>query len=141
MRRRKESWRRRAPPSTPNLRKGASMSGPRASRELNTGKASRELRPPFPAKIVVLKFGSSVLRRESDLPRAVHEIYRHWRDGSQVLAVVSALGDTTDRLLAAAKSVSEEPEESALAMLLATGEASASALLGIALNKAGIPGK
>lgn len=91
--------------------------------------------------IIVLKFGSSVLRNETDLPNAVHEIYRHWRNGSQVLAVVSALGDTTDRLLSLAKAVSAEPETSALAMLLATGEANASALLGMALNRAGIPAK
>jgi len=93
------------------------------------------------AKVVVLKFGSSVLRNESDLPRAVHEIYRHWRNGSQVLAVVSALGDTTDQLLSLAKAVSAEPETSALAMLLATGETKSSALLGLVLNKAGIPAK
>ena len=40
------------------------------------------------SKITVLKFGSSVLRNESDLPRVVHEIYSRWRRGSQVLAVV-----------------------------------------------------
>ena len=91
--------------------------------------------------IVVLKFGSSVLRNESDLPRAVHEIYRYWRSGSQVLAVVSALGDTTDRLLRLIESVSSEPPACAVATLLATGEATASALLGIALNRAGIPVK
>jgi homoserine dehydrogenase len=93
------------------------------------------------ANIVVLKFGSSVLRSESDLPRVVHEIYRHWRGGSQVLVVVSAIGDTTDRLLRLAKAICTEPEESALVRLLATGEATASALLGIALHRAGIPAK
>jgi homoserine dehydrogenase len=93
------------------------------------------------ADIVVLKFGSSVLQSESDLPRVVHEVYQHWRGGSQVLVVVSALGNTTDRLLDLAKAICTEPEESALAMLLATGEAKASALLGIALHRAGIPAK
>jgi homoserine dehydrogenase len=93
------------------------------------------------ANIVVLKFGSSVLRSESDLPRVVHEIYQHWRSGSQVLIVVSAIGNTTDRLLGLAKAICTEPEESALAMLLASGEATASALLGIALHRAGIPAK
>jgi len=92
-------------------------------------------------RITVLKFGSSVLRSAGDLPRVVHEIYRVWRGGSQVLAVVSALGDTTDQLLRSAETVCAQPEESAVAMLLATGEATASALLGIALAKAGIPAK
>ena len=89
--------------------------------------------------IVVLKFGSSVLRSEADLPDVVHEIYRHWRAGSQVLAVVSALGDTTDDLLYRAQSICAEPDEKALATLLATGETTASALLALALQKAGVP--
>jgi len=89
--------------------------------------------------IVVLKFGSSVLHDESDLPRAVHEIYRWWREGTQVLAVVSAFGDKTDQLLRRAESISEQPERASLATLLATGEAESSALLGIILNRAGIP--
>lgn len=93
------------------------------------------------AEIVVLKFGSSVLRTEKDLPRAVHEIYRAWRRGAQVLAVVSAFRNATDELLRRAETVSEQPDASALAALLATGEATASAMLCIALAKAGIPAK
>jgi homoserine dehydrogenase len=92
-------------------------------------------------EIVVLKFGSSVLRSEKDLPRAVHEIYRAWRGGAQVLAVVSAFGNTTDELLRRSESISEHPETSALAALLATGEATAAAMLCLALGKAGIPAK
>src|SRR5688572_19247820 len=91
--------------------------------------------------IIVLKFGSSVLPSEAALPLAVHEIYRHWRQGAQVIAVVSAFGDTTDQLQRRAEAVCAEPEESALASLLATGEAASSALLGLALNKAGIPAR
>lgn len=92
-------------------------------------------------KITVLKFGSSVLRRESDLTRAIHEIYRHWRDGSQVVAVVSAIGNTTDDLLQQATGVSSEPEERSLAALLATGEAVSAALLGLAADRAGLPAR
>ena len=92
-------------------------------------------------KIIVLKLGSSVLRDENDLPRAVHEIYRWWRQGTQVLVVASALGNTTDRLVRRAESVCAEPDESMLAALLATGEAASTALLGLALNRAGIPAR
>ncbi len=56
-------------------------------------------------RIIVLKFGSSVLRNEDDLPTAVHEIYRWWRDGYHVVAVVSAFGDTTNELSRRAHSV------------------------------------
>ena len=89
-------------------------------------------------KPIVLKFGSSVLRNEDDLPSAVHEIYRWWRDGAQVIAVVSAFGDTTDRLMRQAERVCDNPDKSVLPSLLATGEATASALLTLALRKVGI---
>ena len=88
--------------------------------------------------IVVLKFGSSVLRSAQDLPSAVHEIYRWYRDGHRVIAVVSAIGDTTNQLLAAGRALTESPEPYALAELLATGERESAALLGISLDRAGI---
>jgi homoserine dehydrogenase len=90
-------------------------------------------------KLVVLKFGSSVLRDEKDLPKAVHEIYRHWRDGAQVIAVASAFGNTTDQLMQRAEKICERPDESVLPSLLATGESVASALLALALKKVGMP--
>src|SRR6202008_3022145 len=83
-------------------------------------------------RIIVLKFGSSVLRSENDLPAAVHEIYRWWRDGYQVVAVVSAFGNTTNELSRRAHSVCDQPAETLVAQLLATGEAASSALLGLA---------
>ena len=88
--------------------------------------------------IVVLKFGSSVLRSRADLPGAVHEIYRWYRDGHRVIAVVSAIGDATDLLLAGARDLASDPEPYALAELLATGERASAALLGIALDRVGI---
>ncbi|HJY26512.1 MAG TPA: homoserine dehydrogenase [Pyrinomonadaceae bacterium] len=90
-------------------------------------------------RIIVLKFGSSVLRNEDDLPTAVHEIYRWWRDGYHVVAVVSAFGDTTNELSRRAHSVCEQPSDVLVARLLATGEAASAALLGLALKRAGFP--
>lgn len=90
-------------------------------------------------RIIVLKFGSSVLRSESDLPAAVHEIYRWWREGFQVVAVVSAFGNTTDELTQHAHSLCDQPNEELIAVWLTTGEATSSALLGLALNRSGIP--
>ena len=90
-------------------------------------------------RIIVLKFGSSVLRNENDLPTAVHEIYRWWREGFQVVAVVSALGNTTDELNRRAHVACDQPNDELVAALLATGEAASSALMGLALNRSGIP--
>ena len=89
-------------------------------------------------RIIVLKFGSSVLRNENDLPTVVHEIYRWWRAGFQVVAVVSAFGDMTNELSQRAHSVCDQPNDALVATLLATGEAASSALLGLALKRAGI---
>jgi homoserine dehydrogenase len=89
--------------------------------------------------LFVLKFGSSVLTGEEQIALAVHEIYRYLRRGHRVLAVVSALGDTTDRLVAQARRFGAEPEPQGLATLVATGESTAAALLTLALDQAGVP--
>ena len=91
-------------------------------------------------RLVVLKFGSSVLSACSRLPAVVHEIYRCYRQGCQVVAVVSAVGRHTDLLLDEAKRITTPvAPDSALAQLLSTGELQSAALLTMALDRAGIP--
>ena len=88
--------------------------------------------------LTVLKFGSSLLSSEGDLPAAAAEIAR-WRDrGDRVLAVVSAIGNTTNTLLAAAREICADPDPTSLSFLLSTGESRAAALLALALGAAGI---
>src|SRR5262245_56085636 len=89
--------------------------------------------------VIVLKFGSSVLASESSIPDAVHEIYRWYRRGYRVVAVVSAVGRTTDKLIAQAKEYSGAPDPAHLASLLATGESVSAGLVALALDRAGIP--
>ena len=91
-----------------------------------------------PPKIIVLKFGSSVLRTSDDPPRVVHEIYRWLREGWRVIAVVSALEGETDRLLAEANGWDRHPDPSATALLASTGELKSAALVGLALGRAGV---
>ncbi|MFZ0284721.1 MAG: hypothetical protein WAL32_05780, partial [Terriglobales bacterium] len=79
--------------------------------------------------LTVLKFGSSVLRTEDDLPAAVHEIYRWVRNGHRVIAVVSAIGNTTEELLARSQTFGPGVSHRSVAALLATGEATSAALL------------
>jgi homoserine dehydrogenase len=91
-----------------------------------------------PTEVIVLKFGSSVLRMAQDLPNVVHEIYRWIRDGYRVIAVVSAIGNTTEVLIRDSQMLCTAPEAFATAELLATGERASAALLGIALDRAGV---
>jgi len=90
-------------------------------------------------EVVVLKFGSSILSGEGRLGDAVREVYREVRAGRRVVAVVSAIGHTTDRLVNRAGVISADPDPGAFAALLATGEARASAEVALALDAAGIP--
>jgi len=91
--------------------------------------------------VIILKFGSSVLRSTDDLPNVVHEIYRWYRAGHAVIAVVSAIGKTTEALIRDSRTLTESPEPFSTAELLATGERTSAALLGIALDRSGVPAR
>jgi homoserine dehydrogenase len=93
------------------------------------------------ADTMVLKFGSSVLTHEREVWSAVAEIRREVHRGRRVVAVVSALWGVTDRLLAEARRLTDQPQPSghAVARLLATGEHQTAALLSLALERSGEP--
>jgi homoserine dehydrogenase len=91
--------------------------------------------------IEILKFGSSVLRSPEDLPVAVDEIYRRWRSGSQVLAVVSAFEGVTDQLIREAADLVGTSTAGATAAYIAQGEQRTAALLLGALVRCGIPAR
>src|SRR5690606_36524879 len=59
------------------------------------------------------------------------------RSGAQVVAVVSAMGHTTDELIALARQVHPAPPRRELDMLLATGEQASCALLAMAIDALG----
>ena len=59
--------------------------------------------------------------------------------GRDVVVVVSAMGDTTDELLALARKVSASPSRRELDMLLSAGERISMALLSMALEERGVP--
>lgn len=92
-----------------------------------------------PADIHVLKFGSSVLACPEDYPVVAGVIGREVACGRKVVAVVSAMGDTTDALLSAARSVAAAPHDRLMGALLATGEEASVALLTLALAAKGVP--
>ncbi len=94
---------------------------------------------PAPApKLCVLKFGSSVLRTPDDYARAAHEIYRQTRAGEKVVAVVSALYGETDALFDVGGAVGQSANDAMLARLVRCGELKSAALMGLALQRAGV---
>ena len=91
--------------------------------------------------VEVLKFGSSVLRSAADLPIAVDEIYRRWRAGSHILAVVSAFEGVTDQLLGELSDVGDLECSEATAAYVSTGEQKTAALLLGSLRRSGMPSR
>jgi homoserine dehydrogenase len=89
--------------------------------------------------LVVLKFGSSVLRTAADLPWVVQAIYAHVRRGERVVAVVSAFAGVTDALYSRARE--QGSDEHATAALVSTGEHESAALLALALDRCGVPAR
>jgi aspartate kinase len=87
--------------------------------------------------IVVQKYGGSSVADADKLRRVAERVMRTRREGHDVVVVVSAMGDTTDDLLALAARVSANPDRRELDMLLTAGERISMALLSIAIRELG----
>jgi aspartate kinase len=87
--------------------------------------------------IVVQKYGGSSVADANKLKRVAERIMQTRTLGHQVVVVVSAMGDTTDELLALAKTISPNPDRRELDMLLSAGERIAMALLSMAIRELG----
>src|SRR5438093_8911696 len=90
------------------------------------------------APLVVQKFGGSSLADADRIRRVARRIARERAQGSDLVVVVSAMGDATDELLALAAAVTDEPDERELDMLLATGEHQSATLVSMALHALGV---
>jgi len=93
----------------------------------------------MPVPVIVLNFGHSVLRSLDDYTQAASEIYRHYRQGNNVVAVTSAQGDQTDILMAEARQIGPEGQAKNLPELIQLGERRSAALLALALERVGAP--
>ena len=87
--------------------------------------------------IVVQKYGGSSVADVQKLRQVAQRIMQTRQQGHDVVVVVSAMGDTTDELLAMAKQVSPNPERRELDMLLTAGERISMALLSMAIRHLG----
>jgi aspartate kinase len=89
-------------------------------------------------QLVVQKFGGSSLAEADGIRRVAQRIARARATGSDLVAVVSAMGDTTDELLALAGAITSDPDPRELDMLLATGEHQSATLVSMALHALGV---
>ena len=93
------------------------------------------------SRLLIQKYGGSSVKDPSRIAAVAARIARDRAAGKDVVAVVSAMGDTTDELLALAATVSggKLPDARELDALLATGENQAAALLATALIANDVP--
>ncbi|AGC46639.1 aspartate kinase [Myxococcus stipitatus DSM 14675] len=89
--------------------------------------------------IVVQKYGGSSVADVEKIRKVARRVKDKRDAGYQVVVVVSAMGDTTDELLALAKQVSPDPARRELDMLLTCGERISMALLSMALQEMDVP--
>lgn len=87
--------------------------------------------------VVVQKYGGSSVADVQKLRQVAERVMRTRGGGHDVVVVVSAMGDTTDELLAMAKQVSANPDRRELDMLLSAGERISMALLSMAIRELG----
>ncbi len=87
--------------------------------------------------IVVQKYGGSSVADVTRIRQVAERVMRTRAAGYDVAVVVSAMGDTTDELLALARTISANPDRRELDMLLSAGERISMALLSMAIRELG----
>ncbi len=87
--------------------------------------------------LIVQKYGGSSLADADKIRNVAERIARARDAGNSVIAVVSAMGDTTDDLIDLANQVSERPDARELDVLLSTGELVSCTLMAMALRTMG----
>ena len=86
---------------------------------------------------IVQKYGGTSVGSVARIHAVAEQVGNLQAKGHQVAVVVSAMGDSTDRLVELAREVCPEPEPREMDALLATGEMVSTALLAMALNRRG----
>ena len=88
--------------------------------------------------LIVQKYGGTSVGSTERIKAVAKHILETVQPGHQVVVVVSAMGDETDKLLALAHEISSTPTQRELDMLLTAGERVSMSLLSIALHELGV---
>jgi aspartate kinase len=86
---------------------------------------------------VVMKFGGTSVGDAEKLKNVARRLVAAREDGTRVVAVLSAMGSTTDELLDLARQISETPDPRELDMLVSVGERISCALCAMAIHDLG----
>ena len=89
--------------------------------------------------LYVQKFGGTSVANKERIFNVAKIVTDTYKEGHNVVVVVSAQGDTTDDLLVKAAEINEHPSKREMDVLLSTGEQISIALLAMAIEKLGFP--
>lgn len=87
--------------------------------------------------IIVQKYGGTSVADIERIQNVAKRVVATKKDGFDVVVIVSALGDSTDKLIELAHQITANPSERELDMLISTGEQVSCALLAMAIHKLG----
>ncbi|NLK97616.1 MAG: aspartate kinase [Epulopiscium sp.] len=89
--------------------------------------------------LIVQKFGGSSVANVERVFNVAKRIIETYKQGNDVVVVLSAQGDTTDELIAKAHEIDLHPSRREMDMLISTGEQISVALMAMAIQKLGYP--
>lgn len=89
--------------------------------------------------LVVKKFGGSSVADKERIFNVAKRCIEDYEKGNDVVVVLSAMGKTTDGLIAKAHEINPNPSKRELDMLLVTGEQVSVALMAMAMSSLGVP--
>jgi len=89
--------------------------------------------------VIVQKYGGTSVGSAARIRRVSRRIAATVKKGEKVVVVVSAMGHTTDRMIALAQSLNPEPPARELDMLVANGETITAPLVAMCLQGMGVP--
>lgn len=89
--------------------------------------------------LIVQKFGGSSVADAEKIKRVAGIIVDTYKEGNDVVVVLSAQGDTTDDLIEKAMEINPKPSKREMDMLLSTGEQISISLCAMCIEAMGVP--
>ncbi len=89
--------------------------------------------------LIVKKFGGTSVGDKDRIMNVARRCAEDFKKGNDIVLVLSAMGKTTDELIAKAKEINPDPPKRELDMLLTTGEQVSVAMMALAFDTMDIP--
>ena len=89
--------------------------------------------------LVVKKFGGTSVANKERIYNVARRVIEDYKNGNEVVVVLSAMGKMTDELIAMARDINPNPSRRELDMLMTTGEQTSVSLMCMAMDVLGVP--